>query len=46
MYNAYTMEYYSAIKNKISPLAAMLTDLEITILSEINQRKTNIQYHS
>ena len=37
MYNAYTMECYSAIKkNEILPLA-MLTDLEIIILSEIEK---------
>ena len=37
MYNAYTMECYSAIKkNEILPLA-MLTDLEIIILSEIDK---------
>ena len=42
MYNAYTMECYSAIKkNEILPLA-MLTDLEIIILSEIERQ---IQYH-
>ena len=39
----YTMEYYSAIKkNEIMPFAATWMDLEITILSEISQRKTNI----
>ena len=39
----YTMEYYSAIKkNKIMPFAATQVDLEIIILSEVIQRKTNI----
>ena len=38
-----TMEYYSAIKkNEIMPFAATWMDLEITILSEVNQAKTNI----
>ena len=37
-----TMEYYSAIKNdEITPLAATWMDLEIIILSEVNQTKTN-----
>ena len=39
----YTREYYSAIKkNKIMPFAATWVDLEIIILSEVSQRKTNI----
>ena len=39
----YIMEYYLAIrKNKIMPLATTWMDLEITILSEVRQRKTNI----
>ena len=39
----YTMEYYSAIKrNEVMPLAATWMDLEIIILSEVRQRKTNI----
>ena len=38
-----TMEYYSAIKkNEIMPFAATWMDLEITILSVVNQAKTNI----
>ena len=39
----YTMEYYSAIKmNKIMSFAATWMDLEIIILSEVSQTKTNI----
>ena len=38
-----TMEYYSAIKNdEITPLAATWMDLEIIILSEVSQRKTDM----
>ena len=42
-----TMEYYSAIKkNEIMPFAATWMNLEIIILSEISQSKTNtIWYH-
>ena len=42
-----TIEYYLAIKkNEIMPLIATWMDLEIIILSEINQkRKTNIIRH-
>ena len=37
-----TMEYYSAIKkNEIMPFEATWMDLEIIILSEVSQRKTN-----
>ena len=40
----YIMEYYSAIKkNEIMPLAATWMDLEIIILSEVSERKTNIK---
>ena len=38
-----TMEYYSAIKkNEIIPFAATWIDLEIIILSEVSQIKTDI----
>ena len=37
------MEYYSAIKkNEIMPFAVTCMNLEIIILSEVSQRKTNI----
>ena len=37
------MEYYSAIKkNEIMPFAATQMDLEIFVLSEVSQTKTNI----
>ena len=40
------MEYYSAIKNnEIMPFTATWMDLEIIILSEISQRKTNIIWY-
>ena len=43
MWYIYTMEYYSAIKkNEIMPFLAMWMDLEITILNEVSQTKTNI----
>ena len=42
----YTMEYYSAIKkNEVMPFAATQVDLEIIILSEVSQRKTNIIWY-
>ena len=42
----HTVEYYSATKkNKIMPSAATRMDLEILILSEISQRKTNIIWY-
>ena len=42
MWYIYIMEYYSVIKNEIMPFAVAWMDLEIIILSEVNQRKTNI----
>ena len=43
MWYVYTMEYYLAIKkDEIMPFAATWMDLEIIILSEVSQRKTNI----
>ena len=43
MWNTYTMKWYSAIKkNEITPFAATWMDLEIIILSEVSQTKTNI----
>ena len=43
MWYIYTMEYYSAIKrNEIMPFVATWMDLEIIILSEVSQPKTNI----
>ena len=39
----YTMEYYSAIKkNEIMPFVATWMNLEIIILSEVSQTKTNM----
>ena len=46
MWYLYTMEYYSAIKkDEIMPFAATWMDLEVIILSEVNQRKTNIIWY-
>ena len=43
MWYIYTMEYYSAIKkNEIMPFSATWMDLEIIILNEVSQTKTNI----
>jgi len=43
MWHMSTMEYYSAIKkNEIMPSAGTWKDLEIIILSEVSQRRTNI----
>ena len=45
MWYVYTMEYYSAIKkNEIMPFAATWMDLEIIILSEVNQTEKD-KYH-
>ena len=39
----YTTEHYSAIKkNEIMPFVATQLDVEMIILSEVSQRKTNI----
>ena len=39
----HTMEYYSNIKkNEMMPFATTWMDLEVIILSELNQTKTNI----
>ena len=45
--HTHTMEYYTAIKkNEIMPFAATWMDLEIIILSEVSQKKTNtVWYH-
>ena len=43
MWYIYTMKHYPVIrKNEIMPFAAIWMDLEIIILSEVSQRKTNI----
>ena len=45
MTHVQTMEYYSAIKWKeIIPLRASYIELEITILSEVNQKKKGKYY--
>ena len=45
MWYIYTMEYYSAMKNhEITPFAATWMDLEIIILSEMNQTEKDISY--
>ena len=42
MWNIYTMEYYPAIKNDITPFVAIWMDLEMLILSEVSQRRKYI----
>ena len=45
MWYVYTMDYYSAIKkNEIMPFAATWMDLEIIVLSEVNQTEKD-EYH-
>ena len=39
------MEYYSAIKKNEIPFAATWMDIEIIIISEVKQRKTNIVWY-
>ena len=46
MWYVHTMEYYSAIKkNEIMLYAAAWINLEMIILREISQRKTNIMWY-
>ena len=42
MWSIYTMEYYSAIRENKMSFAVTWMDLEIVILSEVSQRKTNM----
>ena len=42
--NVYTMDYYSAIKNKIMPFAAAWIDIDIIIWSEVGQKEKD-KYH-
>ena len=40
------MEYYSAIKkNEIKSFAATWVDIEIIILSEVNQKEKDVPYY-
>ena len=41
----HTMEYYSVKNNERMPYAATWMELEIIILSNVSQRKTNTIYH-
>ena len=46
MWDINTMKYYSAItKNKIMPFTARWMQVETIILSEVNQKKTNIIWY-
>ena len=46
MWYIYTVEYYSAIKkSEIMPVATTWMDLDIIILSEVNQKETD-KYHT
>ena len=43
MWYTHTMKYYSTFKkSEVTPLAATWIDLEMIILSDVRQRKTNI----
>ena len=42
--NTHPVEYYSAIKNEMMPLAATCVDLQMIILNEVNQTNTT-RYH-
>ena len=42
MWDIYTMDYYSAIKNKIMPFTATWMDLEIITLNKVKKDK----YHT
>ena len=44
MWYTYTMEYYSAIKNKVMPFIATWVDIEIIMLSEVIQKEKD-KYH-
>ena len=44
MWCIYTMEYYSARKNKTMPFAATWMQLKILILSEVRQKEKD-KYH-
>ena len=43
MWYTYIMKYYSAVKeNEIMPFAATWKDVEIIMLNEVRNRKTNV----
>ena len=45
MWYAYTMEFYSALKNnEMMPFAATWMELEILILSEVSQKEKDNYY--